>query len=253
MSVCRLEEVHEEERYGGKAAKLGAALRAGLPVPEGAAVSWDHEGPVAELALRPPLAVRSSAIGEDGARASFAGQHATVLGVDAGGVAQAIERVRASASEPGALAYRARLGLVGDPRMGVVVQRLVDAEIAGVLFTRDPRTGKSERVIEASWGLGEAVVAGLVTPDGYRLRGAEVIERRTGMKDVAIRLAPGGGTQEVEVSPERARAPCLDDARLAALAALADRCEAVFGAGQDLEWAFAGGELHLLQWRPITT
>ena len=162
-------------------------------------------------ALGGPVAVRSSAIGEDGASASFAGQHATVLGVIcAQTLVAAIKKVRESAHAPSAIAYRKRLGLDAAPRMGVVVQRLIDADKAGVLFTKNPMTGADERVIEASWGLGEAVVAGLVTPDCYRVtREGRVVERAAGDKDIAIRLRADGGTHEVEVDPHRAAALCL--------------------------------------------
>ncbi|HZD23894.1 MAG TPA: PEP/pyruvate-binding domain-containing protein, partial [Acidimicrobiia bacterium] len=156
--------------YGGKAANLSAASRAGLPVPEGFALSWEDVNaiatavPKADGALTAdlgdlgdvPLAVRSSAVGEDSRAASFAGQHLTVLNVvgdDA--VWSAIGRVWQSGREEAALVYRQRMGITDDPRIGVVVQQLVAAEVAGVLFTCDPVSGTGERwVIEASWGLG---------------------------------------------------------------------------------------------------
>jgi pyruvate,water dikinase len=137
--------------------------------------------------------------------------------------------------------------------MGVVVQELVPADAAGVLFTRNPVTGAAERVIEASWGLGEAVVAGLVVPDRYRLdvRG-RVLERVTGEKDVAVRAGPGGA-REIAVDAARVHAPCLDDAQLAELHALAKACDAVYGTGDhDIEFAFHAGAVFLLQRRPIT-
>jgi pyruvate,water dikinase len=122
-----------------------------------------------------------------------------------------------------------------------------------VLFTRNPMTGADERVIEATWGLGEAVVAGLVTPDHYRVaRGGRILERRAGEKDLAIMWSEGGGTEEVEIEGARISALCLEDADIAALEALATACEAAFGGSQDLEWAFAGGHLYLLQRRAIT-
>jgi pyruvate,water dikinase len=137
--------------------------------------------------------------------------------------------------------------------MGVVVQELVPADVAGVLFTRNPVTGAAERVIEASWGLGEAVVAGLVVPDRYRLdvRG-RVLERVTGEKDVAVR-AGSGGAREVAVDDAEVHASCLDDAQLAELHALAEACDAVYGmADHDIEFAFHAGAVFLLQRRPIT-
>ena len=159
-----------------------------------------------------------------------------------------------SAHTDSALAYRRRLGLTGTPRIAVVVQELVDADCAGVLFTRNPLDGADELVVEAAWGLGEAVVAGLVTPDRFRVaRDGTVLERVAGEKDVAVTLAPEGGTQEVAISGERTRMLCLDDGRLAALARLAERCERVFSGARDLEWAFGGETLHLLQCRRVTT
>lgn len=256
--------VHGDREHGGKAAQLGAALRAGLPVPAGFALAADHVDAIARGDAAPAsdavaklggiVAVRSSAVGEDGASASFAGQHATVLGVTCPRtLVAAIRKVRDSAHAPSALAYRKRLGLDGAPRMGVVVQQIVDADTAGVLFTRNPMTGADERVIEASWGLGEAVVAGMVTPDRYRIaRDGAVVERAAGHKDLAIRLRRDGGTEEIAIDDERAAALCLDDAALAALHALAGRCEAAAPAPIDLEWAFARGALFLLQSRAIT-
>jgi pyruvate, water dikinase len=266
-----LADAHEERRFGGKAVQLGAALRAELPVPDGFA--FDHDARAwmtasANEAVRTALgamlerlgglvAVRSSAVGEDSAGASFAGQHATVLGVRSiDGLLAAAREVHASGHTEAAIGYRKKLGLDPEPRMGVVVQRLVRADVAGVLFTRDPITGEDVRVIEASWGLGECVVQGLVTPDRFRIaRGGRILAREAGEKDLLIRWCEddeAGGTEEVVVEGDRISALCLDDAQLADLDVLASRCEAVFGGAQDLEIAFAGGRLHLLQRRAIT-
>jgi pyruvate, water dikinase len=107
--------------------------------------------------------------------------------------------------------------------------------------------------VEAAWGLGEAVVGGLVSPDRFRLaRDGTVLERTAGLKDLAVALAPEGGTHVIPVQAERARALCLGDRQLSALARLAARCERVVGGARDLEWAFAGGGLHLLQCRAVT-
>jgi len=252
--------------FGGKAVQLGAALRAGLPVPPGYALSWRQVQAVVAgeaqgrsllervfATLRGPLAVRSSAVGEDSADASFAGQHATKLGVHTlNELLDATAEVHASAFAPAALAYRERVGVAGAPRIAVVVQELIDAECAGVLFTRNPMTGLDERVIEASWGLGEAVVAGLVTPDRYRLtRDGRLLEESAGEKDLALRWAPGG-VSERAVEPDLVFRPCLDAGLLASLNALAHRCEETFGTALDLEWAVVGQSVHLLQQRPIT-
>jgi pyruvate,water dikinase len=124
-----------------------------------------------------------------------------------------------------------------------------------VLFTRCPLTGDDVRVIEGAWGLGEAVVAGLVDPDRFRVRrGGAVIERTIADKAIAIRPLPGGLTHQVAVPAAQRRAPCLDDARLQALDAIATRCDTVFpdGRAHDLEWAFEGDRPVLLQRRAIT-
>src|SRR5439155_5354035 len=117
-----------------------------------------------------PLAVRSSAMDEDGAAASFAGQHLTLLNVpSAEELGPALSKIWWSANSDSAITYRKRVGLFTRPSVGVVVQALLDPSTAGVMFTRNPVTGADERVIEASWGLGEAVVAGIVIPDHYRV------------------------------------------------------------------------------------
>jgi len=267
MSVVSLQEAMSEEDFGGKAVQLGAALRASLTVPPGFALSVRQVNQIAagepeamaqarELLAQvgPSVAVRSSAVGEDSANASFAGQHLTALAVrtqDA--LVDAVKQVWASGRSEAALGYRRKLGWQGEPRVAVVVQHLVAAECAGVLFTCDPMTGADERIIEATWGLGEAVVAGLVTPDRYRIsRDGRILERTAGEKDLAILPLPEGGTHEVAVEPERVNALCLDDERLHALNALAARCEAHFGGQQDLEFAFVGPNLYLLQRRAVT-
>ncbi|MGQ0849551.1 MAG: PEP/pyruvate-binding domain-containing protein [Actinomycetota bacterium] len=253
--------------YGGKAANLSAASRAGLPVPEGVALSWQEVDFVASRVPKRdealpvdlgdltdvPLAVRSSAVGEDSRAASFAGQHLTLLNV-VGEVAllDAILRVWQSGRNEAALAYRRRMGVADEPRVGVIVQHLVAADVAGVLFTCDPVGGTPDRwVIEASWGLGEAVVAGLVSPDLYiATPSGDLLEARQGTKKVAVIPDAGGGTRERAVDDE---GWCLDEAALRELAGLGAACERLFGPSQDIEWAFAGGRPWLLQSRPVTT
>jgi pyruvate,water dikinase len=265
--VVPLAEARDESLFGSKAVGLGEASRSGLPLPPGIALSGavveavaggdEQAGDVVRERVRPlgsPLAVRSSAADEDGAEASFAGQHLTLLNVPgADAVGAALREVWWSANSDSAITYRQRVGLFTRPSVGVVVQALLDPESAGVMFTRNPINGADERVIEASWGLGEAVVAGLVIPDHFRLdRAGQVLERTAGLKKRAIRTLPEGGTFEEEVPAERRELLCLDDDRLAALSDLAARCEEVYGADRDIEWAFAGGQLYLLQCRAIT-
>jgi pyruvate, water dikinase len=268
MSRVPLADAADASRFGGKAARLSEAIRAGLRVPDGVALDADEVGGLvggdpatrdAVIALvdglGAPVAARSSAIGEDGIVHSFAGQHETVLNVTTGSaLVEAITRVHASAHSPGALAYRRQHGIAGEPRIGVLVQRLVAADCAGVMFSVNPLTGADEIVVEASWGLGEGVVAGLVTPDRYRMaRDGKVRERAAGDKDIAVVPRDGGGTEESAIAGERARRLCLADGQLAALVALAGACERAFGPRLDLEWAFAGEALFLLQWRPVTS
>jgi pyruvate,water dikinase len=266
--ITSLAEAIDPQRFGPKAVQLGVAMRAGLPVPEGLALSYlavadvgsGEDAGLAEAiasscAGAAHWAVRSSAVGEDSPLASFAGIHLSVLGVaGAAAITQAVRDVHASASDAGATAYRSRLGLAVEARMAVIVQRLIDSDVAGVMFTRNPVTGAEERVIEASWGLGESVVSGLVTPDRYVLDLAgRLCERQLGEKDLAIRRDGLGGTHEVPVRSELIAAPCLNDDDLAALHALALRCDQAFGTTEhDIEFAVCAGVLYLLQRRPIT-
>jgi pyruvate,water dikinase len=266
--VVPLAEASDTSVFGSKAVGLGDAIRDGLPVPPGVALS----GPVVEAVasedaatiaavadairgLATPLAVRSSAADEDGKDASFAGQHLTVLNVPSEAeVPQALREIWWSANSDSAITYRQRVGLFTRPSVGVVIQTLLDPDSAGVMFTENPVTGADERVIEASWGLGEAVVAGLVVPDTFRVdRDGQVLERTPGLKRTAIRSLPDGGTFEEDIPADRAEALCLDDGQLAELNALARRAETVYGKARDIEWAFADGVLYLLQCRAVTT
>jgi len=254
-------------QFGGKAASLARSLQAGLPVPPGFALGTafvdaifdGHSEAVSQLRtdfarLAGPCAVRSSAIGEDSEGASFAGQHITVLNVrHEEHVVDAVLQVRASAHTDSARAYRRTLGMDETPRVGVVVQRMIEPDCAGVMFTKNPLNGSDERVIEASWGLGEAVVAGVVVPDNYVMdEQGRVLRRTAGEKDLALRGSPDGGTVEESVPEELVTALCLSDQMLTSLHDLAVQCESVFGKGLDLEWAFAEGTLYLLQCRAIT-
>ena len=265
--IVPLEQAEDESLYGSKAVGLGEAARSGLPLPPGVALSGavveavaggdrDAIDAVAEL-VRPlgsPLAVRSSAVDEDGAEASFAGQHLTLLNVPgADAVPDALREIWWSANSDSAITYRQRVGLFRRPSVGVVVMSLLDPDSAGVMFTRNPINGADERVIEASWGLGEAVVAGLVIPDHFRLdRDGKVLESVPGLKKVAVRKLPEGGTVEEKLTPEQAEALCVDDGGLDELNRLAARCEEVYGPDRDIEWAIADGKLYLLQCRAIT-
>jgi pyruvate,water dikinase len=266
--VVPFSKARETSLYGSKAVGLGDAVRQSLPVPPGVALSGDLVEAVASADekaidkvmkavadLSAPFAVRSSAVDEDGAAASFAGQHLTVLNVHStADVPAAVREVWWSANSDSAITYRQRVGLFTRPSVGVVVQTLLNPDAAGVMFTEHPVTGADERLIEASWGLGEAVVAGLVIPDHFRLdRSGRVLERKAGRKRIAIRSLPNGGTFEQPVPPAQVNQICLDDIKLAKLGELALRCEKVYGPRRDIEWAFQEGTLYLLQCRAVTT
>jgi len=286
---------------GGKCASLGELISAGIPVPPGFAVTVDAFGPGLHdaVAALPPadaaalvratpvpatvaaavraayadlcrreggadvaVAVRSSAVAEDGEAASFAGQQETYLWTV--GADDVVARVRdcwASLYTPQAVAYRSRLP--ADPaaeatRIAVGVQVMVDATVSGVAFTVSPRTGdRSVVAVNASWGLGQAVVSGEVTPDEYWLSkvGPTLTAGRIAHKTRECRPAPGGrGVVTVDVPAERRDVAALDDERIRALAALAMRIEEHYGCPQDIEWALdASGRLLILQSRPETT
>jgi pyruvate,water dikinase len=265
--VVPLEKALDEAVFGSKAVGLGQAIRNGLPVPPGVALSGaiveavaaGEHAAIKEVAkwvgpLGGPLAVRSSAADEDGASASFAGQHLTLLNVPSvEQLSSALSEIWWSANSDSAITYRQKVGLFTRPSVGVVVQALLDPDSAGVMFTRNPVTGADERVIEASWGLGEAVVAGIVIPDHYRIdRSGQVLERKPGYKKIAVRSVANGGTVEEKLAPELVERLCLNDDQLGALNRLAGRCEEIYGSARDIEWAIAGATLYLLQCRAIT-
>ncbi|MCK2219959.1 PEP-utilizing enzyme [Actinomadura sp. ATCC 31491] len=259
---------------GGKGANLGELVRNGFPVPPGFVVTTHaYELAAREDAGLPtdlpaelrqaitdayaalgggPVAVRSSATAEDLPGAAFAGQQDTYLNVvGEAALLDAVRRCWGSLWTERAIAYRARLGIDdAEVSIAVVVQRMVEPDAAGVLFTADPVNGERERiVVEAGAGLGEAVVSGLVTPDRYVVSRDGRIAYRPGRSEVVVRSAPGGGVVQERGSGAGQRLP---DAVVTELAGLARRVAAHYGRPQDLEWAYAAGRLHLLQARPMT-
>ena len=204
-----------------------------------------------------PVAVRSSALGEDSAEATFAGQQETILWVrGAGDVIDAIRACWASLYSAEAISYRRRLE-GSEPAMGVTVQQMVDAVVSGVMFTCNPVSGDRSMVaINAGWGLGLAVVGGEVTPDDLLVSKVtgEVVRETIADKHLQyVPAASGRGTERIAVDEERRRTPCLDAPAVARLLELARRIERHFGSPQDVEWAIdANGELFVLQSRPVT-
>jgi pyruvate,water dikinase len=206
----------------------------------------------------PFVAVRSSGTVEDSAQFSFAGMFQSFLNVR--GVEALSDRVKecwASAFGPRALAYRRRQGIEGEGLVAVVVQRMVESEKSGVLFTANPTTGNKDRlVIEAAFGLGEVVVLGQLTPDRYEV---DKLTRRTVSTAVGdktfmlVRDPESGENRRVNLDGARAGARVLSDAEVAALSDLGVRLEAHYGVPQDAEWAIHGKRVYLVQTRPITT
>lgn len=280
-------------RLGGKAARLDQLLRLGVPVPAGYCLTvqlfdlfLDRTGLRQEITDAEPgtiramiqarklpadlaeivlaayhdlgggaVAVRSSAVAEDAAEQSFAGQHDTVLGVsDEQALLNAVRTCWASLWSERAVAYRAP---GADPgRMAVVVQRLVDAEISGVLFTVDPVSGQPHRmIVEACHGLGEGLVSGRVSSDSFVLddQSLAVIEENIRYKVTQCTTIGPGRVGLTKVDAHTRNAPCLNREQLAELARLALRVREHYGTEQDIEWSVADGALWLLQARPITT
>jgi pyruvate, water dikinase len=271
---------------GGKCANLGELTKAGFRVPPGFAlttaayerfsvVGGMPDDVLAELRAAyealcgsepdAAVAVRSSAVGEDSAEASYAGQQETYLWqCGSSNVARAVVRCWASLHSPEATAYRARLGEARQkPTMAVAVQRMVDARVAGVLFTLSPATGdRSVIAINASWGLGVGVVGGEVTPDEYWVDKVQLAIRRTTIADKAREYRPDvarGGTREVAVALELRTVPCLSEQEVLELARLGKLLERHYGQPQDIEWAIARDartgfpeDVFLLQSRPET-
>jgi len=242
---------------------IGETMRSG-PVPE--LVRDEIATAYAALAdeagmPEPPVAVRSSALGEDGEDATFAGQLESYLWIrGAEHVGDAVRDCWVSLFGAPAIAYRAHVGQ-DEPAMGVAVQLMVDAEVSGVLFTCNPVSGDPSMVaVNASWGLGLAVVGGEVSPDDFLVSKVtgEVVRERVHVKEVEyVPDAGGRGAVRVDVPEERKVVACLDRAALEALVDVGRRVEAAFGSHQDVEWAIARGRglpegLFVLQSRPVT-
>lgn len=268
---------HDRELVGGKAAQL-SRLAATHRVPPGFCLTpaVDFDGlrigapaallqQVASAYLRleeqsgvtePPLAVRSSAVDEDGARFSFAGVNETFLNV-AGlrALADAAVACWQSGTSERARSYRQQMGLPGHPRVAVLVQQLVPAEASAVAFSVNPITGsREEMIINANWGLGESVVGGTVTPDMFTVgkQDLRLRERLIGDKARMTSLAPNG-TAEVDTPRSLRSQPALNDGQVEEIAVLVRGLEQQMGWPVDVECAYHGGFLYLLQCRPVTS
>lgn len=254
-------------RCGGKAANLAVLIRAGVPVPDGFVVPFDTQTSddaapagllecVTQVLARwgdSAVAVRSSARNEDMTGASAAGQYESILGIrEPHNVTQAITTGWASVRTSRVAAYWNRTGEATDsaPDMAVLVQRLVDAEVSGVMFT--PQTSSDATRIETSWGLGESIVGGTVTPDSYTITHDGTTEYTPGRKNTRVDPDPAGGVTTSTVAEGMQNARTLTDDQLAQLETLGHRVAEALGAPQDIEWAIADNDIWILQARPIT-
>jgi pyruvate,water dikinase len=211
---------------------------------------------LAQFGEQAAYAVRSSATAEDLPTASFAGQQDTYLNVvGPAAILQHVSRCWASLFTERAVTYRQRNGI--DHRtvhMAVVVQQMVFPDAAGILFTADPVTGNRKvATVDAGFGLGEALVSGLVNPDVFKVRDGEVVARAIAAKQRAVHALPAGGTQEVAIDSQRQEQPALTDAQVVRLVRLGRRIEAHFGRPQDIEWCLVDDGFQIVQSRPITT
>jgi pyruvate,water dikinase len=273
--VLPLSAAGAAKAVGGKAAGFAILAAAGLDFPDGFVLGagahrhardlgWRAGKPIPAttsaavleaLSFLPgeSFAVRSSAVAEDGAAASFAGQFETIVGVSRDDVPAAVAECWGSAENGRALAYRAADS--SEHAMAVIVQELVEADVSGVVVTVDPLKGDEETLlVNASFGLGEGVVSGLVTPDEYRIARVDgcVVAVAVGAKELEIVRGSDGTLEERALPVERSTARALEAQQLRALWQGALAAEAVLGRPADLEFAFAGGRLHWLQCRPLT-
>ena len=260
---------------GGKAANLSRLARMYHRVPDGFTLPVTVMDEAHPLDLRDEItraisdlmachsltdlvaAVRSSAADEDGATASFAGQHETYLNiVGADAIINAVVRCWESARSERALEYRRRQGLaVERVQIAVLVQQLVAADVSAVVFSANPVSGnRNEVVINASWGLGESIVGGTVTPDTFIVNKLDrAITRRMIADKQRMTVSVEGGTNEVDAPRFLRTIPSLNDEQVVEMAELAHNLEKTMGYPVDVECAYAGGKLYLLQCRPVTT
>src|SRR3990172_6625749 len=251
----RLSRLNPDDREAIRT--LSAEIRRtleGIAIPDDLAAAITRA--LARLGEQAAYAVRSSATAEDLPTASFAGQQDTYLNVmGPAAILQHISRCWASLFTERAVTYRLRNGFEHRKvHMAVVVQRMVFPQVAGILFTADPVTSNRKVVsVEASFGLGEAQVSGLVNADVFKVRDGEVVAKAVATKQLAIHALPAGGTQEQAIDPERQEQPALTDAQVVRLAQLGRRIEAHFRRPPDIEWCLVDDGFQIVQSRPITT
>ncbi|MGO9581733.1 MAG: rifamycin-inactivating phosphotransferase [Acidimicrobiales bacterium] len=251
----RLSRLNPDDREAIRT--LSAEIRRtleGIVIPDDLAAAITRA--LARLGARAACAVRSSTTAEDLPEASFAGQQDTYLNVvGPAAILQHVSRCWASLFTERAVTYRLRNGF--DHRkvhMAVVVQQMVFPQAAGVLFTADPVTSNRKvACVEATFGLGEALVSGLVNADVYKVRDGQVVSKVVGSKRLSIHALPAGGTEREPIEPERQEQPALSDAQVVRLTQLGRQIEEHFGHPQDIEWCLVDDGFQIVQSRPITT
>jgi phosphoenolpyruvate synthase/pyruvate phosphate dikinase len=251
----RLSRLNPDDRESIRtlSAEIRRAIE-GIPIPDDVAAAVTSA--IAQLGERAAYAVRSSATAEDLPTASFAGQQDTYLNVvGPAEILRHVSRCWASLFTERAVTYRLRNGFSHRKlHMAVVVQQMVFPQAAGIHFTADPVTGNRKVAsMEASFGLAEGLVSGLVNADVYEVRDGEVVAKAVAAKQLAIHASPAGGTEEQTIEPERQEQPALTDAQVVRLAQLGRRIEAHFGCPQDIEWCLVDDDFQIVQSRPITT
>lgn len=246
-------KIEERENISNASAKIRMAIER-IPVPGD--IVEEIAGHLEKFGEKEAYAVRSSATAEDLPAASFAGQQDTylnIIGTEA--ILKHISKCWASLFTERAVIYRMQNGFDHHKvRLAVVVQKMVFPQVSGILFTADPVSSNRKLLsIDASFGLGEALVSGLVNADSYKVRNGEIIDKKIAAKKLAVYALKNGGTEEQEIEPERQTRQALTDEQILQLARIGRRIEEHFGKPQDIEWCMADDTFYIVQSRPITT
>ncbi|WP_141430731.1 PEP/pyruvate-binding domain-containing protein [Bacillus sp. 03113] len=278
--IIPFSETQAEDAIGGKAENLALLFQSQFPVPKGFIITsyafeleiqrsdnpdwWIYPNSLSKeieeaykAYVNPPVVVRSSCSAEDLETASFAGQFVTLLNITSVNLLESIKRCWLSVYQSHAQSYLAQRFSAVDqvPAMSIIVQELIDADVAGVIFSKNPITGnEDEIVINSSFGLGEAVVSGLVTPDFFILskQGNAILKKELGDKEYKVVLYQDG-TRILEMPPEEKSSFSLREEQLYELKKITMDIETIFGYPVDLEFAYRQGKLYILQARQITT
>jgi len=268
MKITKLQDAIDSYEFGGKASSLAKGLQFNLPIPDGFVLNVQMVRKILDNncnainalkfefnKLASAVVVRSSALEEDSEEISFAGQYLSVLNVISfHQLLNAVRQVANSELEDSVKLYRKKHGLSGGSRMSIIIQKMIDVEKAGVLFTENPVTKTNEFLIEASWGFGEAVVAGMIIPDSFKLNTqGKLIEQKIGVKDFMLSSNSNGGLEEMPLDWADSIKPTLNNDELQNLYQLGSICKDFYGRHIDIEWGIKNKKTYLFQCRPITT